>query len=117
MPRKRAGQKPPDPDGMTYATGLTADEVSQKWEAGKLLRELGDREEPAALWERCYLCKRRPAERSVTFEVAEGATSLRTLPIVLHRVVARGLGGHWVYTLCEECMLLLVSLTEREEDE
>ena len=54
----------------------------------------------------------------MTFEVADGTASLRTPPIALHPVRIRGYGKNWVYRLCEECMLLLLSLTmEGEEDE
>ena len=104
-------------DTVTYATGLTADEVGEKWHARSLLRELGDTEEPSAMWECCYLCKRREGQDSVTFEVAEGAASLRTAPVTLRQVQVPGMGSHWVYRLCEECMLLLVSLTMEDEDD
>ena len=107
----------PQGDERTFATGLTADEVDNKWHAKSLLGELGDPAEVAQVWECCYLCKRKEGQESVTFEVADGAASLRTPPIALHPVRIRGYGKNWVYRLCEECMLLLLSLTMEDEEE
>ena len=107
----------PDPEGVTFATGLTTDDVENKWRVQSLLQELGDPEEPPKSWERCYLCKRKQGQESVTYEVADGAASLRTPPIVLHQVRIPGYGKHWVYRVCEECMLLLLSLTMEDEED
>ena len=41
----------PQGDERTFATGLTADEVDNRWHAKSLLGGLGDPEEVAQVWE------------------------------------------------------------------